>query len=340
MSEQVKLTKMDFRTKTDPRWCAGCGNFSTFNALTSSFANSGFPREKVAVISGIGCSSRLPYYANTYGFHTIHGRAPAVAMGLRLVKPEMAVWIGTGDGDCISIGGNHFIHLMRRNPDIKVLLFNNEIYGLTKGQASPTSALGAKTKSTPHGNIDRPMDAMSLAIGAGATFAARVPDMDGPLTQEVMDAAFKHKGAAIIEVLINCVIFNDGVFDALTNKETRADTTVRLKHGQPLLFGKELNKGIRVRGFLPEVVQVGEGGVPVSEVLVHNANNPDPSYGFLLSQMGGEGMPVPLGILRAVEAPVYKPHTGVPTREGFEKILRGPSAWIEGQDGSIQSLEV
>lgn len=337
LSEHPPLTRKDFLSSTEPRWCLGCGTYSTFNGMTRVFVDSGLPREKIAVISGIGCSSRLPYYSNTYGFHTIHGRAPTVAMGLKSVNPDLAVWLVTGDGDGLSIGGNHFMHMMRRNPKIKMVLFNNQIYGLTKGQTSPTSPLGTKTKSTPYGSIDRPMHPLTVALGAGATFVARVPDTDNDMLFQVLKAAAAHDGVAMVEVLINCVIFNDAVFAPLTDKATRPDTTVKLEAGKPLIFGANRDKGIRMNGVNPEVVKVGEGGVPLSEILIHDPSNPNTGYAFMLAEMGGE-LPVPFGILRQVQDHVYQPVVGKPTPDGFAKAMRGSGAWVCEADGSVHAF--
>ncbi|MEK7692384.1 MAG: 2-oxoacid:ferredoxin oxidoreductase subunit beta [Bdellovibrionota bacterium] len=333
-----QYTRKDFISNVDPRWCLGCGTYATLNAVTRTFMTAGISREKFAVISGIGCSSRLPYYSNTFGFHTLHGRAPAVAMGLKMAKPDLNVWVITGDGDGLSIGGNHFIHLVRRNPNIKLVLFNNQIYGLTKGQTSPTSPLGAKTKSTPFGSIDRPMHPLQVALGAGATFAARVPDTDNEMLYQVLSEANKHEGAAIIEVLINCVIFNDGVFLPLTEKATRPETTVKLEAGKPLLFGANLDKGIRMKDAVPEVVKVGEGGVPLSEILVHDPANPNSGYAFMLAEMAGPKLPVPFGILRKIQDHVYQPAKPKPTADGFDKVMRGSGAWMREETGQIRML--
>jgi 2-oxoglutarate ferredoxin oxidoreductase subunit beta len=331
-------TRKDFLSSTEPRWCAGCGTFATLNGITRTFVNAGISREKFAVISGIGCSSRLPYYSNTYGFHTIHGRAPSVAMGLKMTNPELNVWVITGDGDGLSIGGNHFIHMMRRNPNLKMVLFNNQIYGLTKGQTSPTSPLGVKTKSTPFGSVDRPMHPLTVALGAGATFVARVPDTDNELMYQVLNAANKHNGVAIIEVLINCVIFNDGVFQPLTEKQSRPDTTVLLEAGKPLLFGTNKNKGVRMKGDRPEVVTVGENGVRVEDLIVHDPQNPNSGYAFMLAEMGGE-LPVPFGILRQINDFVHNPVVGKGSKEALAKAIRGSNAWSIDKDGKVQSLE-
>ena len=337
--EKPKYTRKDFLSSSEPRWCAGCGTFSTLNALTRVFVNSGVAREKFAVISGIGCSSRLPYYSNTYGFHTIHGRAPTVAMGAKLANPDLNVWVITGDGDGLSIGGNHFIHLMRRNPNIKVVLFNNQIYGLTKGQTSPTSPLGTKSKSTPYGSLDRPMHPLTLALGAGATFVARAPDSDGEMLFNAINAAAAHNGAAIVEVLINCVIFNDSAFSNLTDKETRSDTTVRLEAGKPLIFGANKNKGILMKNERPQVVTIGEGGVKESDLLVHDPANPNNGYAFMLAEMGGKDVPVPFGILKQTNEFVYEPIVSKPTDAGFDKVLRGSGAWVHEANGNIHPFD-
>lgn len=328
-------TRKDF-IGADPRWCLGCGNYAVLNALTRVFLNSGTPREKFAVISGIGCSSRFPYYSNTYGFHTIHGRAPTVAMGLKMANPDLNVWVITGDGDGLSIGGNHFLHMMRRNPNIKVVLFNNQIYGLTKGQTSPTSPLGSKTKSTPGGSFDRPMHPLTVALGAGATFVARVPDTDNDMLFQVLNAANQHKGVSIVEILINCVIFNDGAFTPLTDKTTRPDSTVKLEAGKPLLFGAAMDQGIRIKSDRPEIVKVGEGGVPLSEVIVHDPANPNSGYAFMLAEMH---TPVPFGILRQIDDHVYSQPIVCGSSENLGKVLRGSSSWAISPDGNIQSLE-
>ncbi len=332
-------TRKDFLSSTDPRWCAGCGTYATFNGITRTFLNSGVEKEKFAVIAGIGCSSRLPYYSNTYGFHTIHGRAPTVAMGLKMINPDLNVWVITGDGDGLSIGGNHFIHLMRRNSNIKMVLFNNQIYGLTKGQASPTSPLGSKTKSSPYGSVDRPMHPLTMALGAGATFVARVPDNDNELMFQVMQAAMAHQGIALIEVLINCVIFNDGIFDPLTNKETRPDKTVLLEAGKPLIYGQQKNKGIIMKNDRPLSVTIGENGITEKDLILHDPQNPNSGYSFMLAEMGDQELPVPYGILRQIQEPVHKPHASKGTKEQLQNTLKGSGAWEVGSDGNIKSLE-
>jgi 2-oxoglutarate ferredoxin oxidoreductase subunit beta len=262
------------------------------------FPELGIPREKFVVISGIGCSSRFPYYMNTYGFHTIHGRAPAVATGLKLMRPDLEVWVATGDGDALSIGGNHTIHMLRRNVGLKVLLFNNKIYGLTKGQYSPTSEIGKKTKSTPYGTADRPFNPVSLAIGSEATFVARTVDVFMQHMKDTIKRAASHKGSAFIEILQNCNIFNDGAWHDITEKEARSEHVVQLEHGKPLIFGKNRDKGIRLNGFELEVVQLGNG-ITESDLLVHNETHPRPAYAFLLAHMEQRpGFPTPIGVLR------------------------------------------
>jgi 2-oxoglutarate/2-oxoacid ferredoxin oxidoreductase subunit beta len=333
------LTRKDYLSKSEPRWCLGCGSYATFRALTDVFAETQVPREKLAVISGIGCSSRLPYYVNTYGFHSIHGRAPTIAMGLKLVNPELEVWIATGDGDGLSIGGNHFLHMMRRNADLKVILFNNQIYGLTKGQASPTTGLGTVTKSSPHGSVDLPIRPLSVAIAAGATYAARVTDADGELLKEALLGAARHKGIAFVEVLINCVIYNDGAFSALTDKEARLQNTIRLRHGEPMVFGKEREKALRMRNGKLEIVSSSSGASNGENVLVHDARNPDSTLAYMLSQVERPAFPTPLGIFTDVEKPVYTPKSGQAGPGDFERLLQGGSAWVWEKDGTLHTVE-
>jgi 2-oxoglutarate/2-oxoacid ferredoxin oxidoreductase subunit beta len=292
------LTKKDFQTDQEVRWCPGCGDYAILSAVQSIFPELGIPREKFVVISGIGCSSRFPYYMNTYGFHTIHGRAPAVATGLKLIRPDLEVWVATGDGDALSIGGNHTIHMLRRNVGLKVLLFNNRIYGLTKGQYSPTSEFGKKTKSTPYGTADRPFNPVSLAIGAEATFVARSVDVFQQHLKETLRRAAAHKGSAFIEILQNCNIFNDGAWEGVTEKDARSEHVVQLEHGKPLIFGKNRDKGIRMNGIDLEVVPLGDG-ITEKDLLVHDENHPRPAYAFLLAHMElRPGFPTPIGVLR------------------------------------------
>jgi 2-oxoglutarate ferredoxin oxidoreductase subunit beta len=299
-------TKKDFQTDQEVRWCPGCGDYAILSAVQSVFPELGIPREKFVIVSGIGCSSRFPYYMNTYGFHTIHGRAPAVATGLKIAHPELEVWVATGDGDSLSIGGNHTIHMLRRNVGIKVLMFNNRIYGLTKGQYSPTSEMGKKTKSTPYGSADRPFHPLALALGADATFVARTVDIMLPHQKAVLKHAAAHKGSAYIEILQNCNIFNDGAWETLTEKEVRDDHLIAVEHGKPLIFGKNKDKGIRRNGLELEVVQLGNG-VGENELVVHDEHNENPTYAFMLARMDLlPGFPTPIGVFRAVNAPRYE----------------------------------
>ena len=259
MQEEIQTyTAKDFASDQEVKWCPGCGDYSILKQVQSILPEIGIRRENMVFVSGIGCSSRFPYYMNTYGIHSIHGRAPAVATGIKLANPELNVWIITGDGDGLSIGGNHFIHLMRRNLDVNILLFNNEIYGLTKGQFSPTSQLGLKTKSSPFGVIDQPFNPLSLALGSGATFVSRTLDREPKSLREVLLEAQKHKGTSFVEIYQNCVIFNDGVFDEFTNKATKEEANLYLENGKPLKFGKDLSKGIILENFEPKIIEITE----------------------------------------------------------------------------------
>jgi 2-oxoglutarate ferredoxin oxidoreductase subunit beta len=302
----IKLAKKDFESDQDIRWCPGCGDYSILATVQRTLPEFSLNKEKYVFVSGIGCSSRFPYYMNTYGFHTIHGRAPAIATGIKLANPDLNVWVVSGDGDSLSIGGNHFIHVLRRNMDIKYLLFNNRIYGLTKGQYSPTSEHGKITKSTPMGSLEHPFNPIAVALGTGASFVARAMDRDPKNMQEVIRAAHQHRGTAFVEIYQNCNIFNDGAFDSLTDKETKLDNTVLLEHGKPLVFGKARNKGIRLNGFKPESVELGDGKYSVSDLLVHDAHTMDPTLAFIYSQMTEDpGLPTPIGVFRAVSKGCY-----------------------------------
>ena len=329
------LTKKDFQTDQEVRWCPGCGDYAILSAVQSVFPELGVPREKFVVVSGIGCSSRFPYYMNTFGFHGIHGRAPAIASGIKLANPELEVWVATGDGDALSIGGNHTIHMLRRNVGLKVLLFNNRIYGLTKGQYSPTSELGKKAKSTPFGSLDRPFNPLSLALGAEASFVARSVDVFQPHLKATLKAAAAHRGSAFVEILQNCNIFNDGAWDRLTEKDVRDDATIALVQGQPLVFGKNKDKGLRMNGINLEVVQLG-GGVTEQDLIVHDAGNPNPAYAFLLSRMdAAPGFPTPIGVLRDVPAPRYEDLVRQQVQDviakrgpgNLDKLLRQGDVW-------------
>jgi len=299
-------TKKDFESGVDPRWCPGCGDFSIINQVQKTLPSVGVARENIVFVSGIGCSSRFPYYMNNFGMHTLHGRAPSFASGLKLSRPELMVWVITGDGDALAIGGNHFIHTMRRNMDIKVVMFNNRIYGLTKGQVSPTSLLGQKTKTTPHGSADYPFNPPALAIGAGATFVARSVDLEGAHLGVVLGRAAMHKGSTYVEVFQNCPVFNDGAYTFMTEKAVKADAQLRMEDGKPLLFGKDNRKGIRFNAQSAEleVVTVGEGGVTEKDILVHNPKREDPTVAFMLANLSTRpGFPTPIGVFRDVTMP-------------------------------------
>jgi 2-oxoglutarate ferredoxin oxidoreductase subunit beta len=298
------LTAKDLASDQEVRWCPGCGDYSILAQMKKALAPLGVPREKIVFVSGIGCSSRFPYYMNTYGFHTIHGRAPTLATGLKAARPDLQVWVVTGDGDGLSIGGNHLIHAIRRNVDLKILLFNNEIYGLTKGQYSPTSRVNTRTKSSPQGSIDNPLRPLSIAIGAEATFVARTIDVDVNHLTATLQRAAAHKGTAFVEIYQNCKIFNDGVFEYATDKSVKSDNLLYLEHGKPLIFGKDRNKGIRLHGLDPESVTLGNG-VAADDLLIHNERAEEPSLAYLLSRMVHPEFPECVGVFRAVERPTY-----------------------------------
>ncbi len=291
-----KYTKIDFQTDQEVRWCPGCGDYAILNVAQQVFAQLGFPKEKMVMVSGIGCSSRFPYYVNTYGFHTIHGRAPAVATGVKLANPELQVWVATGDGDALSIGGNHFMHALRRNIDIKILLFNNRIYGLTKGQYSPTSVLGTiNDKTAPFGTVDQPLNPISLSLASEATFVARSVDVYAKRLMDILKKAAEHKGSAFIEIYQNCNIYNDKAFDDFTDRPFRDDRNVMLEHGKPLIFAQG-KKGIRLNGLKPEVVTLGENGITEKDLIVHDEHNP--SLAYLLSRLNHPNFPEPIGVFR------------------------------------------
>jgi 2-oxoglutarate ferredoxin oxidoreductase subunit beta len=339
------LTRKDFQSDQEVRWCPGCGDYAILSAVQSVLPELGIPREKFAVISGIGCSSRFPYYMNTYGFHSIHGRAPALATGLKTARPDLEVWVATGDGDAMSIGGNHFIHLLRRNVGVKVMMFNNRIYGLTKGQYSPTSEVGKKTKSSPLGSIDNPFHPLSLAIGAGATFVARTVDIFMPHMKEVLRRAAAHQGTAYIEIYQNCNIFNDRAFSYMTDKGLRDEQTLYIEHGKPLVFGKDKSKGIRLRGTDLEVIELG-GSVGPEDCLVWDEDRQNPALAFLLAQMGPPGFPTPIGVFRAVDTPVYEQAVQAQIEGAIEKrgegkikdLIYSGDIWEVDEDGEVTGL--
>ena len=299
------MTAQDFASDQDVRWCPGCGDYSILAQMKKMLPSLGVPRENIVFISGIGCSSRFPYYLNTYGMHSIHGRAPGIASGLKAIRPDLQVWVITGDGDGLSIGGNHLMHCIRRNMDINIILFNNRIYGLTKGQYSPTTPLGQVTKSSPMGAIDNPLHPLSIAIGCEATFVARSIDVNIKHLGLVLQRAASHRGTAFVEVYQNCVVFNESAWNYATDRDVKEDNILELEHGKPLVFGKNRDKGIRLNGLDPEVVELGKG-ITEDDLLFHDEKAPEPSLAYLLSRLRHEnGFPEPIGVFRAVEAPKY-----------------------------------
>jgi 2-oxoglutarate ferredoxin oxidoreductase subunit beta len=330
----AKLTVKDFQTDQDVRWCPGCGDYSILAQVQRVFPEFPHAKENFVAISGIGCSSRFPYYMDVYGIHGIHGRATAIATGVKIANPSLDVWVATGDGDGLSIGGNHMIHMLRRNLNIKILLFNNQIYGLTKGQFSPTSLLGQITKSTPYGVVDTPFIPVSLALGAQATFVARTMDRDPKHLQEMVRRAEKHHGSAFIEIYQNCNVFNDGAFELFTEKDTRDDHVVYLEHGKPLLFGHEKTKGIRLNGFTPELVDLSAGKYSAGDLLVHNEN--DSTLAFILANMiHNPELPRAMGVFLAHDTTSYEEQveaqiSRAKNKKGegnLQKLLDGEETW-------------
>ncbi len=317
-------TRKDFTSDQEVRWCPGCGDYAILATVQGFLPELGIARENIAFISGIGCSSRFPYYLQTYGMHSIHGRAPAIATGLAVSRPDLSVWVVTGDGDALSIGGNHLLHALRRNVNIKILMFNNRIYGLTKGQYSPTSEVGKITKSTPYGSLDRPYNPISLALGAEASFVARSIDSERAHLTSVLRAAAAHPGSAFVEIFQNCNIFNDGAFDTLKDRSSKDDATLRLNHGEPLVFGAESDKGIRrgPTGELEVCAATDDG------VLVHDAHATEPSLAFALSRVTGSSAGVtPIGLFRDVDLPTYDEQlnsqiTDARTRQGEGDLMQ------------------
>jgi 2-oxoglutarate/2-oxoacid ferredoxin oxidoreductase subunit beta len=322
-----KLTKKDFTSDREVRWCPGCGDYAILAAVQTMLADAGARPESTVFVSGIGCSSRFPYYMDTYGFHTIHGRAPAVATGLAITRPDLDIWVVTGDGDGLSIGGNHLVHALRRNVNLKILLFNNEIYGLTKGQYSPTSPLGAVHKSTPMGSTDRPVNPVSLALGAEATFVARTIDTDRAHLTEVLNAAYAHEGAAFVEIYQNCVVFNDDAFLAVTGREQKVQNQIRLRQGEPITFGPDGEHAVVARpdGSM-KIVSTEAAG---DRVVIHDALKDEPTTAFALSRLAlNPTGPTPIGIFRAVDRPVYD----VLVREQIDQARASKG------DGSLEAL--
>jgi 2-oxoglutarate ferredoxin oxidoreductase subunit beta len=301
-----KLTKADFSSDQTVRWCPGCGDYSILAQTQKVMPSLNIARENLVFVSGIGCSSRFPYYMNTYGFHSIHGRAPTVATGLKIMRPELSVWVVTGDGDGLSIGGNHLLHAMRRNLDIKIMLFNNRIYGLTKGQYSPTSEYGKKTKSSPFGTAEQPINPLEVAIASECTFVARALDTDPQHLTATIERAARHKGTAFVEIYQNCNIFNDGAFDAFSTKEVRSEKMLVLESGKPMIFGKNRDRGIRLNGLEPEVVTLGQDGVTEKDLLVHDERRKEPTLAYLLSRMTYPEFPVPMGVFYSADRPTLE----------------------------------
>jgi 2-oxoglutarate ferredoxin oxidoreductase subunit beta len=298
-------TKKDYQSPQEVRWCPGCGDFAILAQVQKLLPTMGLPRENHVFVSGIGCSSRFPYYMNTYGFHSIHGRAPAIATGVKCANPELTVWVVTGDGDGLSIGTNHLIHCLRRNMDVKILLLNNRIYGLTKGQYSPTSELGKKTKSSPLGTIEQPIRPVQIALAAEAIFVARTVFADPNHMGQVLERAARHKGAAFVEILQLCRVFNDDAFDYLTNRESRDTSRLYLEHGKPIRFGAKGSKGLVVKNLTPRVVDLGAGEATEGELLVHDEKAQSPALGALLAAVEPPDFPTPLGVFRDLERPTY-----------------------------------
>ncbi len=312
------LKAADFASDQDVRWCPGCGDYSILAQMKKMLPSLGIPPHQIVFVSGIGCSSRFPYYMNTYGMHSIHGRAPAIATGVKVANPDLSVWVITGDGDALSIGGNHLLHAIRRNLDINIVLFNNQIYGLTKGQYSPTSPLGKVTKSTPFGSVDNPLSPLSVAIGAEATFVARSIDVNIKHLSETLRRAAEHRGTSFVEVYQNCNIFNDKAFEYLTDRNTKADTTLEVEHGKPMIFGKNRDKGIRLNGITPEVVELGKG-ISEDDLLFHDEKLEEPTLAYLLSRMRHPEFPVPIGVMRYVERPIFEQRLHAQIDEAVKK---------------------
>lgn len=335
------LTRKDFVSSSEVRWCPGCGDYAVLNAVQNVLPQLGLPKEKFVFVSGIGCSSRFPYYMDTYGFHSIHGRAPTIATGVKVANPELSVWVVTGDGDGLSIGGNHLVHALRRNLDMNIILLNNKIYGLTKGQYSPTSEKGQVTKTSPYGVIEEPLNPLRVALASEATFVGRAVDTDPKhITAVLLDGA-KHAGTAFVEILQSCVIFNKDAWKSISDRSIRSDRLLYLEQGKPLIFGEHHNKGIVLRGTKPEVVTIGEQGVAEKDLLVHDMFSEDPVYAAMLVEMDYPDFPIPVGIFRAVKKPVYeqeieeqiKAVTAAKGRRNLQALLRGTEYWTVSKKG-------
>lgn len=329
---QIQYTARDFASDQDIRWCPGCGDYSVLAMVQRTLPTLGIRHEDVVIVAGIGCSSRFPYYMSTYGFHGIHGRALAIASGLKAAHPHLSVWVATGDGDCLSIGGNHFIHALRKNFDLNIMMFNNQVYGLTKGQYSPTSVYGQRSRSTPYGSIDHPFNPVLMAIGAEGSFVARTMDRDPKHLQYVLGRAARHRGSSFMDILQNCVIFNDGAFERFTEKDTKPDNALFIEHGKPLVFGKDNDKGIRLDGFRPKVVSLAD--YSVDDLLVYDETSKE--MAFILAHMNDQpGYPMPFGVFLAVDRSTYEDEMSAQIsstieREGpgdLDKLLREGNVW-------------
>ena len=329
------LTRKDFKLDKPVKWCAGCGDYAVLSAVQNALPEIGAKKEDVVFVSGIGCSSRFPYYINTFGFHGLHGRGAAVSSGVKIANPDLSVWHITGDGDSMAIGGNHFIHILRRNIDINILLFNNKIYGLTKGQFSPTTPKGSKTKSSPDGTIEQPFIPGELAMGAGGSFFARVVDTEPKRMKEIFILAAKHHGTSFVEILQNCVIFNNKIHQEITGKNVRDDHQIYLEHGKPMIFGKKRNKGLILKGYRLEVVTIGENGITEDDILVHNVSSPDDALHYLLARMTLPEYPVATGVIRDYKCCVFeemllqqinqaKEHTSIKT---VDDLINSGNVW-------------
>jgi 2-oxoglutarate ferredoxin oxidoreductase subunit beta len=335
------MTRKDFVSSSEVRWCPGCGDYSVLNAVQNVLPQLGLPKEKFVFVSGIGCSSRFPYYMDTYGFHSIHGRAPTIATGVKVANPELSVWVITGDGDGLSIGGNHLVHALRRNLDMNIILLNNKIYGLTKGQYSPTSDKGQVTKTSPYGVIDEPLNPLRIALASEATFVGRAVDTDPKHITGVLLEGAKHQGTSFVEILQSCVIFNKEAWKDISDRSCRDDRLLYLEQGQPLIFGEHRNKGIVLRGTKPEVVTIGEQGVAEKDLVVHDMFREDPVYAAMLTEMDYPDFPIPVGIFRAAKKPTYeqeleeqiKSVTAIKGRRNLQALLRGTEYWTVSDGG-------
>lgn len=339
--DEVDYEGKDFSSDQDVRWCPGCGDYTILKQVQNVMPEIGIRKEDIVFISGIGCAARFPYYMNTFGMHSIHGRAPAIATGLKITRPELSVWVISGDGDSLSIGGNHFLHLLRRNVNVNFLMFNNQVYGLTKGQYSPTAPEGSVSKSTPYGSIDHPVNPLSFSLGADGSFVARTMDRDPKHLKEMLLRANLHRGTSMLEIYQNCIVFNDGAFELFTDKKTRPREAIYLEHGQPLVFGAEIDKGVRLDGLKPKVVDLADGTFSKEDLWIHDEE--DRTKAYMLSRFfdqpakGDDShLPRPFGVLYAVNRVCYDDGVNVQINEvlqrkgagNLDELLRGPETWV------------